>query len=88
MCIQFGSCIARMLPGDTIPGPPEIRVLTLEKGRDEIIFGLKVPIEAGFRYPGLLNNQINPHGSHPALIKEGARRLEDSLPHLSIVLGV
>jgi hypothetical protein len=76
------------MAGDTIPGCPEIRVLALEKGSDEIILRSEVPVKARFRHPGLLDDEINTNRPHAAFIKECARSIKDSFPHRSVTLGV
>jgi len=88
MSVQLGGCIVYVLPGDAIPGSPKILVLAPEKCCNQVVFRSEVPVEARLRHPGLLNDEVNPHRTHAALIKKHARSFENSGPHLSIILGV
>jgi hypothetical protein len=86
--VQLRGWLIALLIGDPIPGPPEILVLALEKGSDEIVLSSEMPVKARFGYSGLLDHEINPNRSDPVPIKEGTRGFEDSAPHFGVAVDV
>lgn len=87
MSIQFGGGVAGVLRSDTIPGSPEIGVLALEEGGDEIVLGSEMAVEAGFGDAGLFNDEIDTDCAYAALVEERAGGIEDSVSHFGVVLG-
>ena len=86
MGVELGGGIVRMLAGDAVPGSPEILVLTLEEGCDEVVLVPKTAEAAGFSHASLGNHEIDSDCTHAALIEEFAGGVEDSGPDFVVAL--
>jgi hypothetical protein len=65
--------------GDLVPGAPEVLVLALEKGGDQVVLGAEVAIEAGLGDAGRRDHQVDPDRAHAFPIEQARGRLENAL---------
>ena len=71
--------IIRVPGGHLIPHRPEVDVLALEEGHDQVILGGEIAVQAGLGDACLLDDQVDPDSPHAPLVEQRGSDRQDVL---------